>query len=365
MRDILVQSIDRLLADHCTPQLLRDSENGGYPTGLWELIEESGFALAAVSEDAGGAGLPWGDIYPLVQRMGLHALPLPLPETLLAAWLLDTAGLPFAEGAVTVGDGVCQGVRAAPADNGQLRLSGTVAFVPWGRHCEHMVVDATDAEGHTWIALVARADVVVHHDLNIAREPRDTWVLEAVTPVACARWADPHCPAPVRTYGAMVRSAQMAGAMERIVQLSVQYAGERVQFGKPISKFQAIQHQLACAGCESAATGAGAAFAFGRVRSPGQMLAIASAKLRANEASGPVASIGHGTHGAIGFTYEHHLHFLTRRLWSWRSEFGNALWWSTQIGESVCTAALPFWEQITDTGHEHLRLSPTLSLDRT
>lgn len=364
MRDLLIQSLERLLADQCTPEFLRhcEEQHGPELPDVWQTLEDSGFALAAVSEAGGGAGLPWSDIYPLLQLMGAHALPLPLAENLLAAALLDQAGIDLPEGALTLGDGACAGLRLEGGP-GTWRLSGSVAHVPWARQCTHVVVDALDAQGRPWIALVARASAQLQPDLNVAREPRDRLLLDGAVPVAAAPWPQPEMAAPVRVHGAMARSAQMAGAMERIVQTSVQYAGERVQFGKPIGKFQAIQQQLATAGCESAAAGAGAAFAFARAGLPGHLLAVAAAKLRASEAAGHVASVGHGTHGAIGFTYEHHLHFLTRRLWSWRSEFGNSQWWSLAIGRSVLASPLSFWEQITDRQQEHLRIDPSLSLE--
>lgn len=366
MRDILTQSLERLLADQCTPDFLRNCEDSSHTAlpEVWQRIAESGFAMAAVSEDSGGAGLPWSDIYPLLQLTGAYALPLPLAENMVAAALLDGAGIEVPDTALTIADGACEGVKAEIVGD-SIRLSGTVSHVPWGRSCPQLVVDALDAAGNTWLALVALESATIAPDLNLAREPRDTMCFDRVQPIAAISWSK-RSPlrAPLRTLGAMTRSAQMAGAMERIIQTSVQYAGDRVQFGKPIGKFQAIQHQLATAGCESAATGAGAAYACAKASLPGFEMAVAAAKQRASEAAGPVASVGHAVHGAIGFTYEHHLHFLTRRLWSWRSEFGNSLWWSLLLGQSVIASDKSFWEQITDADQEHLRLSPTFTLEQ-
>lgn len=346
MRDILEDSIQRLLADHVTPALLRESEQGTVPQALWNLVEDSGFTLALVRESAGGSGLAWADAYPLVVASGQHALPLPLPETLLAAWLLDQAGIEVPGGPITVADTIGTArVRATRAYD-RWQLDGALPLVPWGRSAGHSVVEV-QIEGILHVALVALAGLPRREDLNLARESRDSIELHESPAVAVAPLPRTLGHSPIRLYGAMLRCAQMAGAMERLVQQSIQYAGERVQFGKPIGKFQAIQQQLAVLGCESAAAGAGAAFAFEQAGSETAPLAIAAAKVRTSEAAGKVASIAHATHGAIGFTYEHTLHFLTRRLWSWRSEFGHHDWWSRRIGAAVCASDQPFWYGVT------------------
>ena len=77
-------------------------------------------------------------------------------------------------------------------------------------------------------------------------------------------------------------------------------------------------------------------------------LAIASAKSRVDDAISICASIAHQVHGAIGFTYEHGLHFSTRRLWSWRAEYGSGSYWAKILGEkAVSNGANNFWPSIT------------------
>lgn len=349
MRDILEDSIQRLLADHVTPTLLRESEQGILPQALWDMIEDHGFTLALVRESSGGSGLAWADVYPLIVAAGQHALPLPLPETLMAAWLLDQVDIEVPNGLITVADTTGTACVCATRSSGGWLLDGLLPLVPWGRSAGHVVLEV-QIEGIAHLALVALAGLHRLDDLNLARESRDSVELQASPAVAVAALPQTLKDGPIRLYGAMLRCAQMAGAMERLVQQSIHYAGERTQFGKPIGKFQAIQQQLAVLGCESAATAAGAAFAFDQAGSATAFLAIAAAKVRASEAAGKAASIAHATHGAIGFTYEHTLHFLTRRLWSWRSEFGHHGWWSRRIGAAVCASDQPFWHGITSGG---------------
>jgi len=132
--------------------------------------------------------------------------------------------------------------------------------------------------------------------------------------------------------------------------LSTRYANDRVQFGQPIAKFQAIQQQLALLAEQAAAAlvaveSAVSAVAAGR---PSAALAVAVAKIRTGEAAGKVAEIAHQVHGAIGFTHEHSLHRLTRRLWSWRDEFGTESRWSQELGREVMSAgANTLWPTIT------------------
>ena len=76
-----------------TPELIRRCEAGHWPTELWAAIEASGFAVAAAPESLGGSGASWGDLYGVVKATGRHNLPLPLPETMLANWLLGQCGL--------------------------------------------------------------------------------------------------------------------------------------------------------------------------------------------------------------------------------------------------------------------------------
>jgi acyl-CoA dehydrogenase len=133
----------------------------------------------------------------------------------------------------------------------------------------------------------------------------------------------------------------------------VQFALDRVQFGRPIAKFQAVQHNLASLAGEVAAAGAAADAAAEAIAGHGLGSAlvtaeIAIAKLRVGEAAGTGAAIAHQVHGAMGFTYEHSLHHATRRLWAWREEFGNETHWATQLGHMVAeVGADALWPFIT------------------
>jgi alkylation response protein AidB-like acyl-CoA dehydrogenase len=140
----------------------------------------------------------------------------------------------------------------------------------------------------------------------------------------------------------------MAGALAHITAISVQYAQDRVQFGRPIGKFQAVQQNLAVLAGQTAAASAAADLGAEAVANGIRMLPIAAAKSRTGEAAGQGAAIAHQVHGAIGFTYEHSLHFFTKRLWSWRDEFGNEAEWNLYVGRHMAKAGADrLWAEIT------------------
>jgi acyl-CoA dehydrogenase len=188
---------------------------------------------------------------------------------------------------------------------------------------------------------------VVTRDQNLAREPRDTLVFEG-SPVAAAPAARGVPANAVWLYGALARSAQMAGGLDYLLRQASQYATERRQFGKPIGSFQVIQQNLAVLAGHTAAAGTAAANAFRAADRGDAAFEIAAAKVRVGEAVGVGASIAHQTHGAIGFTYEHALQFVTRRLWSWRAEFGGEGDWAVELGRAVAErGADALWPHLT------------------
>ncbi|MBC7956514.1 MAG: acyl-CoA dehydrogenase, partial [Cytophagales bacterium] len=155
---------------------------------------------------------------------------------------------------------------------------------------------------------------------------------------------------PVWLLGAIARSAMMVGALEAALEQSVRYAGERVQFGKPIGRNQAIQQNLALMAGDVAAARMAALTATldagGDWRST--LFSAAVAKVRAGEAATRGCGIAHQVHGAIGFTHEHPLHFATRRLWAWREEFGTDAYWAAELGRAAIRArASGFWPALT------------------
>ncbi len=303
-------------------------------TTLWTLVEEAGFPLLLVPEADGGFGGRWRDAFAVLRLAGYHALPLPLGEAILAAWLLNRCNLAQVEGLTTIAPRV-EGVFV------EGRFTGSVAGVPWGQEAANIVALLNG----TLIVLSCGDSVSIEPHENPAAEARDTLHFErALAPNA-------PCGIDLTALGALIRTAQIAGAMDAALAQSIAYANERVQFGKPIGKFQTLQHNLAVFAEEAAAVNCAgqAAFAAADKYDGVAGFEIAAAKLRANMAVGVGTSTAHQVHGAIGFTREYSLHTLTRRLWSWRSEFGNDRLWSQRLGDQVIAAgAAAFWANLTE-----------------
>ena len=133
--------------------------------------------------------------------------------------------------------------------------------------------------------------------------------------------------------------------------MAVGYAQERVQFGRPISKFQAVQQNLAVLAGQTAAAVAAANLgieALGKADAERETFLIAVAKTRVGEAATLACEIAHQVHGAIGFTKEYALQLSTRRMWSWRDEFGSDPEWAARVGSYACAnGADGLWEMLT------------------
>jgi acyl-CoA dehydrogenase len=336
MSAILLEQADRLFQLHATPQTLAAADQGAWPEAAWKAAEEAGLPLALVPEDLGGVGLSPAVACLLIRRAASYAFPAPLAETMVAAALWAEASGELAEGALTLAPDT-DGPVALTQDGGQSRLAGRLRGVPWAGEAAAVLVHARDAHGAAHLALVPRAAYEPRTRRNLAREPRDAVALDGVVlPERAVCPASAACREGLTVFGAALRAQQMVGAMERCLDYALTYAQERKQFGRPIGKFQAVQHMLAEAAGHHAAATAAADFAAEAWGGPGFAFAAAVAKARAGEAAGRVAEICHQVHGAMGFTQEHPLHFSTRRLWSWRDEFGNEAYWQDRIGRAVC-----------------------------
>ena len=331
---MLVETAERLFGDAVTPQVLAASERGGFAQGAWDALEEAGLHLALLPESAGGFGVATAEALSLLRVAGRHALPLPLAETMLAGWLLSRAGIAVPAGAMTLATGpdLCLG-----ADG---RLTGTARGVAWGRHVRAVAVLLDDSR----VALVEGGFTVVARD-NIAREPRDTLTFDTMV---SAMAASPVSAADLRAAGAATRALLIAGALERITGMTTQYALDRTQFGRPIGRFQAVQHSLATLAAETAAAIAAGDIAAEAVGDTMAIPAIAAAKARAAEAAGIGAGLAHQIHGAIGFTYEHSLHYFSKRLHAWRDEYGGEAEWNALLGRHLAAAgADALWPTLT------------------
>lgn len=348
MSTILAETCARLFGDKATADSLRAAEAGAWPGDLWTALEENGLTQPLVPEDGGGAGVTWQETFPILHAAGYHGAPVPLAETIVAGWLLAQAGQAVPEGPLTLALG---DPLTLAGSSGSWRVSGKLDQVPWGGASSH-VLGVAERDTQQMFVLMTPENTAITADLNIGRDPRDEMAFDNAIPVAVAAVPAALGRDALLIYGALARSVQMAGAVAAVLDQCVQYAGERVQFGRPLAKFQAIQHQLAGLATEAAAAQIAAQTACRAAGltecAVGLDFEVATAKVRTGEAAGKAAMIGHQVHGAIGFTEEYRLHYLTRRLWAWRSEFGAESYWAGRLGRAVASrGAGDLWPSIT------------------
>lgn len=297
-RQMLQDTAEKIFADHCDKALLDAAERGTYPQALHDLILESGFQQLAMPV----SGVDLADALSVLKVAGQYAVPLPLAEMLLAnRWLADDGAF------VTIGQGDAQGA----------------VEVPWGRAVDKVISLSGDGTAHLL------TDLTVDEGANVAGEPRDRVRAGSSTPLDIAEDAS--------ILLALCRAVQMAGGLTRALSLSLDYVSEREQFGRPISKFQAIQHHMAVMAAETAAAIRAADAGLAGIGSERMLEEVAAAKARVGEAVGVVAELAHQVHGAMGYTHEHQLHHVTRRLWAWRDEFGTEREWQERLGRSLAS----------------------------
>jgi acyl-CoA dehydrogenase len=161
----------------------------------------------------------------------------------------------------------------------------------------------------------------LHGDLGA----RLTWAGEPQGP----SFAAPACG--LRAVAAIVRAAAIAGAGDRLLNMTIAYANERVQFGKPIGKQQALQQQLAVMAeqvvAARIAAQIGCAGGF-----PPAVAAAAVAKQVSSAGATLIADTAHAVHGAIGISEEFDLQLYSRRLREWRLADGSEGYWAGVLG---------------------------------
>lgn len=320
--------------------------------GDWAVVAEAGLPLALLAEHEGGFGIGAADALGLVRISARYAGALPLGDTMLANWLLASAGLPAADGPAAIAPVGQHGTLALGREpGGGWRLTGPAGAVPWGRVAESIAVVA-ESSGELFVARVPRTGWTASPDENMAGLPRDLLEFDAHLDERDVRPAGPGWSLErARAAGAAIRVQEIAGALEAVLAMTVAYAGERVQFGRPIGKQQAVQQQLAVLAGHAAAAGGAASIAADALLRPDGITEIAAAKVRAGEAAGAGSAIAHQVHGAMGFTAEHRLHVFTKRLWAWRDEFGSERTWSRMLGRLAIEAGpAGFWPFVTAIG---------------
>lgn len=337
---IVAETAARIFADLADPQTINAAKDEAWKAPLWKALEENGLTLAWVPDDLGGAGAGLADGFEVVSVAGRYAAPVPVTETLLAGWLLAQGKIASPTGMMTVAPMRPKDRITLGADGS---LSGRARGIPFASDAVHVAVLAHGADSPA-IALVETAAARLVETRGIAGNTLYDLIFENTKPVQIASAPAGFGQDTLMLMGAAVRSLSTAGALSSALDISVRYAGERVAFERTISKFQAVQHNLARLAGEVAAANAAATSAADAISnasslaSPGIFLEVAAARIRSAEAATEGSAIAHQVHGAIGYTKEHILHRFTQRLLTWRDDFGNESQWAVELGNRVAAA---------------------------
>jgi acyl-CoA dehydrogenase len=337
-----LQSVPRGRADPLSARLL-------------DSFQASGFLGVSVPEHLGGSGGSLNDALDVVRGAAYAGLSLPVVEgPILAGWLLSQARLafPWSDHLAVTAAGDLQLEAAA---RGRV-LTGTLESVAWPEAATTLVVPVRQDERLLVATVAVDALGLLAGAANTAGEPVARSVRLDRVPVAELAPASIAYEAAVETLSrrcALARAVAMAAALQRTAELTIVYAGQRVQFGQPIARFQAVQTHLARLASEAqrvAVVVDAAQAALGEHDDPQLDLAlIYAARTLAGEAAVLGARLAHQVHGAIGVTMEYPLQRFTRRLWEWEARDGTAVRWAQRLGADAMTGPLRAWQLITGT----------------
>jgi alkylation response protein AidB-like acyl-CoA dehydrogenase len=320
-----------------------------FDRNLWDAMVEQGWLCVEQDEADGGLGLGPVEQAVMLEEIGRHVAPVPVLSTVLAARACARAGFADVAAALTSGERIgcvawsrrADAVVAEPRRDEWL-LSGRPDPTPYAPAADVAIVLAAEGgDGAVGVFLVELSD-----ETRPAREPAMDvtrplgWLELSSTPAACIGDADDAVWLLDRA--AALTAAEMLGAASRALDMSVEYARERVQFGRPIGSFQAVKHRCAdmlvdVEGMRSTAYWAAWSL---DADHPERTIAAATAKIWAGDAAKRVMASALQVHGGIGFTWEHDLHFFLKRSQLDQVSFGDASFHRARLGAILRARAL-------------------------
>jgi len=318
----LRDAVRAVLTAECSPGVVRAAwgPGSGRTPSLWNGLAEIGVLGMCVRDDHGGLGLTEIDVVLVLEELGWHATPEPVVETaFLVAPLVDDAALR---------DALIAGSKSA-------------AFVgPGAPHALHAAsagaVLVCDAEG---AALHAPESVALEPVESVDGARRLFRVMPSGPP---SQRVDPAAANRVALRATLAAAAQLVGLSRRMVDMAVEYAKVRRQFGQTIGAFQAVQHRLADA---TIATEFAAPLVYRAAWSlsdvdPDAALHVSMAKMMASDAATAAAKASLQVHGAIGYSFEYDLHLYMKRAWALAAAHGSAAEHRRRIADVVVGPSL-------------------------
>ena len=310
MQNDFYDSAERLFGEVCTPAVLRQIEQGAATENLWSELRSVGFADALLPESAEGAALTLTEVWPMLFSMGRHALPLPYAQTLLArAWLQQAHATTCAQAKV-----LAQGLP-----------EGTITFAPF-----RVVAEGQGVQAHgvsfgrtaTWVLAQSDTNVWLLPTSKAQQAPSGgygsldadlTWSADVAQASLLGQFAQPQ----FRELLALSLAVLIAGAADRVFEMTLGWANQREQFGKPIGRFQALQQQISEVAEQVFGARMAAEMACRSTNWQPTPALAALAKAQTSQAVTRIVAVAHAVHGAIGVTHEFDLQLYTRRLNEW------------------------------------------------
>ncbi|OMC25227.1 acyl-CoA dehydrogenase IpdE2 [Mycobacterium colombiense] len=286
-RELLRETVAALVAKHAAPAAVRAAmeSDRGYDESLWRLLcEQVGAAALVIPEELGGAGGELADAAAVLQELGRALVPSPLLGTTLAELALLSAAEPDAATLETLAEGTSIGALVLDAD---YVVNGDVADV---------VVAVKDGKVNRWTRFGAEPVSTMDPTRRLARLTAEETESIGTDPGLADK-------------AAVLLAAEQIGAAERCLELTVEYAKDRVQFGRPIGSFQALKHRMA----DLYVTVAAAKTVVADACDDPTPTNAAAARLAATEALNTVAAEGIQLHGGIAITWEHDMHLYFKR----------------------------------------------------
>lgn len=311
---MFVEAIQEILQDRCTGAVVRAIEThgpGSAAADLWSSLEDAGFMELLRPEGEGGAGLAMPELFPVLVQFGRHASPLPFAQGICARAVLALA-VELPPGILTI----ASALESRP--DGSLRC----ARVPYGAVARQVLAER---DGQLLLLDARMAAVAARPDQSASMVWHDGGQAIPLDGDGAA----------LQPMAAALHAALITGAMTRVFEMSLKYCNDRSQFGRPLSKFQAVQHQLSLMAEHIAASSVAAEMAFETQGRTPTLLRAALAKARTSEAVPIVADTAHALHGAIGITEEYDLQLYTRRLHAWRMAHGAEPRWHAVVGAAA------------------------------
>jgi alkylation response protein AidB-like acyl-CoA dehydrogenase len=313
-----------LLAKECPPSTVRDawSSASGRAAPVWKQLGEMGVLGLLAGESVGGLGLAEPDLVLILEETGYAALPEPVVEhaavgvPLLAAGAHDAAGR-AAAGEITVTTALADQGPTVYADGAALglvaRRDGVHAVAP---DAAGLVARPAAVDGSRRLFTVDRAGVGAGLAPVVARREGAALAFDR---------------------GVLGTAAQLVGLARRMIDLTVDYAKERTQFGVPIGSFQAVKHHLADAriALEFARPLVYRAAWSVAEGEPGRPVDVSMAKAQASDAAMLAARQALQCHGAMGYSFEYDLHLYMKRAWALAAAWGDAAWHRARVGRAI------------------------------